>query len=55
VTETLKPWSTGASYLNFSEQSTDTSTAYAGDAYARPRAVREQVDPAGVLHANHPI
>lgn len=55
LTEALQPWSTGSHYLNFSETPTDTRTAYEADSLARLRAVRAQVDPHRLLHANHEL
>jgi FAD/FMN-containing dehydrogenase len=55
VTETMEPWSTGGSYLNFAESRTDTRTAYESETYCRLQAVRAQVDPARLMHANHEI
>ena len=51
----LQPWSSGRSFLNFTEERTDTSTAYEAAAWDRLRAVRAQVDPGGLFVANHPV
>ena len=51
----LEPWSSGRSFLNFTEERTDTSTAYEPTAWERLRAVRAQVDPGRLFVANHPI
>ncbi|MFP5362632.1 MAG: FAD-binding oxidoreductase [Thermoleophilia bacterium] len=55
LVETMHPWATGGSYLNFAERPTDTRTAYTTDAYERLRAIRRAVDPDGVFQANHAI
>jgi hypothetical protein len=55
LTEALRPWSTGSRYLNFSETPTDTRTAYEAETFARLQAVRAQVDPQRLLHANHEL
>jgi Berberine and berberine like. len=55
LTEAMSPWATGGSYLNFSEEPTDTRTAYAPHAYRRLAAIKAQVDPGEVLQANHTI
>jgi FAD/FMN-containing dehydrogenase len=52
----MGPWSTGRVYGNFAEEPTDMERAFADHhAYARLRALREQYDPHGVMHANHRI
>jgi len=55
VSETMEPWSTGGSYLNFAETRTDPRSAYPAETYSRLQAVRAQVDPSGLLQANHEI
>ena len=51
----LSPYATGAGYLNFVEQPTDTSKLFTAEAYERLRAIRAAVDPDGVMVSNHPI
>ena len=51
----LEPWSSGRSFLNFTEQRTDTRAAYGAEAWARLRAVRASVDPGRLFVANHPV
>ena len=51
----LAPWATGTSVLNFTEERTDTSTAYEKGAWERLRTIRAQVDPDGLFAANHPV
>jgi FAD/FMN-containing dehydrogenase len=55
LADALSPWSNGSPYLNLTEQAVDMSTAFGAEAWARLRALRAAVDPAGVLRANHPI
>jgi hypothetical protein len=55
LTKALGPWTNGRNYLNFSENPTDTRTAYDEETYRRLHAVRAQVDPNGLFRANHPI
>jgi FAD/FMN-containing dehydrogenase len=55
LTETMAPWSTGSRYLNFSETKIDARSAFDAESYSRLQAVRAQVDPHGVLRANHEI
>lgn len=55
LTKTMAPWATGGNYLNFSETKTDTHSAFDAETYSRLQAVRAQVDPHGVLQANHEI
>ena len=51
----LAPWASGRTYLNFAEEPTDTATGYRPDAYRVLQAIRGQVDPDGLFHANHTI
>ncbi|MGY2874465.1 FAD/FMN-containing dehydrogenase [Marmoricola sp. URHA0025 HA25] len=51
----LAPSETGRSYLNLVERPVDVSTAFEPDAWARLVAVRERVDPDGVIVGNHQI
>lgn len=55
LVDALEPWSSGRSFLNFTEQRTDTSTAYEVAAWERLCAVRAQVDPDGLFVANHQV
>ncbi len=49
----LAPWAGGRAYLNFAERPTDVRTGFDEATYARLRAVRERLDPDGLLRANH--
>lgn len=51
----LAPWLATGDYLNFAETPVDTAFTYGAERYERLRAVRERVDPDGVMHANHAI
>jgi hypothetical protein len=55
VHETFGAFASGRSYLNFSEDSTDTRTAYTPEAHARLHALRRAMDPVNRVRANHPI
>ena len=51
----LAPWNRGRTYLNFSERVTNARSAYSVDTHRRLQAVKNRVDPNGVLHGNHRI
>jgi FAD/FMN-containing dehydrogenase len=53
--DALAPYATGKQYLNFVEQPADSASLYEDESYARLRAVRAAVDPAGRMVGNHPI
>ena len=55
VLRALSPWSGGRTYLNFSERVTDTRTMFPAETHRRLSRIRAQVDPDGLLHANHVI
>jgi FAD/FMN-containing dehydrogenase len=55
LTAALRPWSSAGQYLNFAERPTDVSRAFEAATYARLRAVKDRLDPHGVIHANHGI
>jgi FAD/FMN-containing dehydrogenase len=55
VASAVRPWATGAQYLNLAEGPVDTSAAYPPDAWQRLRAIRAVVDPSGLFVANHAI
>jgi FAD/FMN-containing dehydrogenase len=55
VVEALAPWASGTTVLNFTEERTDTSTAYGNGAWERLRTIRAAVDPDGLFAANHPV
>jgi FAD/FMN-containing dehydrogenase len=53
--EALAPYASGKHYLNFVEHPADAAAFYSDEGYARLRAVRAAVDPAGRMVGNHPI
>ena len=53
--EALAPWGHGREYLNFAESPIDTHTAFDADVHRRLCLIRAQVDPDGLIRANHPI
>jgi FAD/FMN-containing dehydrogenase len=55
VTAALAPYSSGAQYLNFAENSTDAKAGYRADAWRQLVGIRSAVDPHGVFVANHPV
>lgn len=52
---TMSPWATGGQLLNFSDQRVDPVSAYPGGTLDRLRRVREELDPARRLLANHGV
>lgn len=55
LVDALAPWANGRTYLSFAEETVDASTGYRPDAWARLVALRAELDPQGVLVANHPV
>ena len=53
--QALAPWSSGRSFLNFTESRKDTRSAFDQDSFVRLGNVRATVDPEGVFVANHQI
>jgi FAD/FMN-containing dehydrogenase len=53
--EALEPWGTGLTYLNFTDQPSDASTAFAEGDYARLRAVKAELDPDNVIRGGQEI
>ena len=53
VVDLMRPWSTGAEYLNFAEGPADASRAYAPLAWERLVSIRSQHDPEELFVANH--
>jgi FAD/FMN-containing dehydrogenase len=51
----LAPYGHGRAYSNFAERAVDASSFYSDDTYRELRAIRERVDPDGLLRANHEI
>jgi Berberine and berberine like len=55
VADALEPWSTGVSYLNFTDTPSDAATAFSEDDYARLRAVKADLDPEQVIRGGQEI
>jgi FAD/FMN-containing dehydrogenase len=55
LAEAVEPWSTGVSYLNFTEKPSDASTAFSEEDYARLRAVKADLDPDRVIRGGQEI
>lgn len=55
VVDVLEPWAAGRNFLNLTERTVDPATAYDGDAWARLRRVKADVDAQGLFLANHAI
>jgi FAD/FMN-containing dehydrogenase len=53
--DALLPYDNGKLYYNFSEAPADATRFYPDDVYARLRRIRADVDPDGLIVANHPI
>jgi FAD/FMN-containing dehydrogenase len=51
----MAPWGNGRQYLNFAENPVDAAAGYDAATYARLRAIRAEVDPDGLMLANHRI
>ncbi len=51
----MEPWTSPGHYLNFAEEHVDVAHAFSPEAFARLRAVKDRLDPDGVIHANHAI
>ena len=55
VIAAMGPWTTGGRYLNFAEEAVDVGSGYDMAAYRRLQAIRERVDPDGLVKANHEV
>jgi Berberine and berberine like len=54
--ETMAPYSTGGSYLNFADRpGTDTALAFPGAVWRRLTEVKARFDPEDVFRSNHPV
>ncbi len=53
--EALDPWASGGRYLNFDDNSVDTSAGYPEKDWRRLRGARAAVDPEGRVLANHAV
>jgi hypothetical protein len=53
--EAMAPYGHGRAYSNFAEREVDACSFYPEDTYRRLREIRAQVDPDGIMRANHVI
>ena len=53
--EAVAPWQNCTYYLNLAEHAVDAAKGYDAESYARLQALRAQVDPTGLMVANHRI
>jgi FAD/FMN-containing dehydrogenase len=53
--DAVVPYANGKLYYNFAESPADATRFYRDDAYTRLQRLRAEVDPDGVIVANHPI
>jgi FAD/FMN-containing dehydrogenase len=53
--QALAPWTASRAYLNFSETSRSPEALWGEHGAARLRRVKQAVDPADVIRANHPV
>jgi len=51
----LGAWSSGRRFLNFTERRVDAASAFDPDVLVRLRALRAEVDPTGLIVANHTL
>jgi len=51
----LAPWTSAGAYLNFAEEPTDVSTAYAPETFRTLQSVKATYDSRDTIHANHQI
>jgi hypothetical protein len=52
----IEPWRAPVEYLNFAERAVPASRIFGDDGrLARLRAVKQAVDPTGVIRSNHPV
>ena len=53
--EAVAPWANGRQYLNLAEQAVDTSTGYDAESFDRLQKLRAEIDPSGLMVANHAV
>ena len=53
--EAVAPWGNGRNYLNFTESAVDTASGYDEASFARLQALRAEIDPDGLMVANHAV
>jgi hypothetical protein len=51
----MRGYGHGRAYSNFAERPVDARSFYGDDTYRELRAIRERIDPDGLLRANHEI
>ena len=55
VLEAMRRWAAPRMYLNFADTRRDPATLWPEDVHRRLRALKEAVDPDGVIRSNHPV
>ena len=55
VTQAMKPWSTGRSYLNFAENAVDARSGYDDRTWLQLKGIRSAFDPDDRFVANHRV
>ncbi len=55
LTDALRPFGTGAAYLNFIEHETEVAPGFREEAWLQLKGIRSAIDPDGLFVANHPI
>ncbi|HEX5799553.1 MAG TPA: FAD-binding oxidoreductase [Gaiellaceae bacterium] len=53
--DALAPWEADHTYLNFAETRRGGASLFGGDAHARLRRIKAEVDPQDVIRSNHPL
>jgi FAD/FMN-containing dehydrogenase len=53
--DALAPWEADHTYLNFAETRRGGTSLFGGDAHARLRRIKAEVDPQDVIRSNHPL
>ena len=55
VIAAMAPWSSGRRYLNLTEEAVDARTAFDPETFERLRALQLELDPDGLVRANHSL
>ena len=53
--DALAPWEADHTYLNFAETRRGGTSLFGGEAHARLRRIKAEVDPQDVIRSNHPL
>ena len=53
--DAVAPWQTCTRYLNLAENTVDPAKGYDAESFARLQALRAEIDPTGLMKANHQI